>query len=39
MIRRLVLTNWRAYEHVTLDLEPGVTFIIARNGIGKSSLI
>ena len=39
MIRRLTLTNWRAYEHVTLDLKPGTTFIVARNGIGKSSLI
>src|SRR6266567_1030395 len=39
MIRRLALTNWRAYEHVALDLEPGTTFIVARNGIGKSSLI
>jgi DNA repair exonuclease SbcCD ATPase subunit len=39
MIRRLALTNWRAYENVTLDLEPGTTFIVARNGIGKSSLI
>src|SRR5260221_9671307 len=39
MIRRLALTNWRAYEQVTLDLEPGTTFIVARNGIGKSSLI
>jgi DNA repair exonuclease SbcCD ATPase subunit len=39
MIRRLALTNWRAYDHVTLDLEPGTTFIIARNGVGKSSLI
>jgi DNA repair exonuclease SbcCD ATPase subunit len=39
MIRRLALTNWRAYEHVTLDLDPGTTFIVARNGIGKSSLI
>ncbi|HEX9528982.1 MAG TPA: AAA family ATPase, partial [Streptosporangiaceae bacterium] len=39
MIRRLALTNWRAYEQVTLDLGPGTTFIVARNGIGKSSLI
>ena len=39
MIRRLALTNWRAYEHVMLDLQPGTTFIVARNGIGKSSLI
>jgi DNA repair exonuclease SbcCD ATPase subunit len=39
MISRLVLTNWRAYEHVELDLKPGTTFLLARNGIGKSSLI
>jgi DNA repair exonuclease SbcCD ATPase subunit len=39
MIRRLALTNWRVYEHVRLDLEPGTTFVVARNGIGKSSLI
>jgi DNA repair exonuclease SbcCD ATPase subunit len=39
MISRLVLTNWRAYEHVELDLQPGTTFLLARNGIGKSSLI
>jgi DNA repair exonuclease SbcCD ATPase subunit len=39
MIRRLTLQNWRAYENVTLDLEPGTTFVVARNGIGKSSLI
>jgi DNA repair exonuclease SbcCD ATPase subunit len=39
MIRRLTLKNWRAYENVTLDLEPGTTFVVARNGVGKSSLI
>ncbi|MGH3305402.1 MAG: AAA family ATPase [Streptosporangiaceae bacterium] len=39
MIRRLTLTNWRAYEHAELDLEPGTTFVVARNGIGKTSLI
>jgi DNA repair exonuclease SbcCD ATPase subunit len=39
MISRLVLTNWRAYEHVELGLKPGTTFLLARNGIGKSSLI
>src|SRR5258708_2846090 len=39
MIRRLTLTNWRAYEQVTLELEPGTTFIVARSGMGKSSLI
>jgi DNA repair exonuclease SbcCD ATPase subunit len=39
MIRRLTLTNWRAYEHAELELEPGTTFVVARNGIGKTSLI
>jgi DNA repair exonuclease SbcCD ATPase subunit len=39
MIRRLVLQNWRAYEKVSLNLEAGTTFVVASNGIGKSSLI
>lgn len=39
MIRRIMLTNWRAYEHLNLELRPGTTFVVARNGIGKSSLI
>jgi hypothetical protein len=36
MIRRLTIQNWRAYENVTLDLEPGTTFVVARNGIGTA---
>lgn len=39
MIRRLHLVDWRAYENLTLTLEPGTTFIVASNGIGKTSLI
>ncbi|HYH48962.1 MAG TPA: AAA family ATPase [Acidimicrobiia bacterium] len=39
MIRRLVLENWRAYEHLTLDLQPGTTFVVAPNGVGKSSIV
>lgn len=39
MIRRLVLENWRAYDRLELDLEPGTTFIVARNGVGKTSLV
>ena len=39
MIRRLTLQNWRTYEDITLDLGPGTTFIVAPNGIGKTSLM
>lgn len=39
MIRRLQLTSWRAYEDLTLSLGPGTTFVVAPNGIGKTSLI
>ena len=39
MIRRLQLRNWRAYENVDLELGPGATFVVASNGIGKTSLI
>ena len=39
MIRRLALQNWRAYEHLELDFEPGATFVVAPNGVGKSSIV
>ncbi|MDQ3952690.1 MAG: AAA family ATPase [Actinomycetota bacterium] len=39
MIRRLLLRNWRAYENLDLELGPGATFVVASNGIGKTSLI
>ena len=39
MIRRLKLHNWRAYENLDLELGPGATFVVASNGIGKTSLI
>lgn len=39
MIKRLRLRNWRAYENLDLELGPGATFIVASNGIGKTSLI
>ncbi|WP_373235126.1 AAA family ATPase [Mycobacterium marinum] len=39
MIRELRLIDWRAYKALTLTLEPGTTFIVASNGIGKTSLI
>src|SRR5262245_27398812 len=39
MIRRLILHNWRAYEHLDLHFEPGATFVVAPNGVGKSSIV
>ena len=39
VIRRLTLQNWRAYEHLELDFQPGATFVVAPNGVGKSSIV
>ena len=39
MIRRLTLVNWRAYDRLDLTLEPGATFVVAPNGVGKSSIV
>ncbi|CAB4912231.1 MAG: AAA family ATPase [Actinobacteria bacterium] len=39
MIRRLRLENWRAYETLDLELGTGTTFIVAPNGVGKTSLL
>src|SRR5688572_19212681 len=39
MVRRLQLRSWRAYEDLDLELGPGATFVVASNGIGKTSLI
>ena len=39
MIRRLRVQNWRAYDRLDLELGPGATFVVASNGIGKTSLI
>ncbi len=39
MIQRLELRNWRAYDRLDLELGPGATFVVASNGIGKTSLI
>ena len=39
MIHRLRLRNWRSYEHLDLSLRPGTTFVVAPNGVGKTSLV
>ncbi|ETW25556.1 AAA family ATPase [Mycobacterium gastri] len=39
MIRHVSLTNWKAFERLQLDLPEGTSFIVARNGVGKTSLL
>lgn len=39
MIRRLQLSRWRAFESIDLRLDPGTTFVVAPNGVGKTSLL
>ncbi len=39
MIRRLHLRGWRSFEEQSLTIGPGVTFVLADNGVGKTSLI
>ena len=39
MINRLRLRNWRSYERLDLALDPGTTFVVAPNGVGKTSLV
>jgi DNA repair exonuclease SbcCD ATPase subunit len=39
MITRVLLRNWRGYEKLALDFGPGLTFVIADNGVGKTSLV
>ena len=39
MIHRFRLRNWRSYERLDLQLEPGTTFVVAPNGVGKTSLV
>jgi DNA repair exonuclease SbcCD ATPase subunit len=39
VIRRVRLAHWRAYEQLDLDLTRPVTFVVAPNGVGKTSLV
>ncbi|WP_338898560.1 AAA family ATPase [Streptomyces sp. TG1A-60] len=39
MIRRIRLSQWRAYETLNLELSRPVTFFVAPNGVGKTSLV
>lgn len=39
MINRLTLKNWRAFETLQVDFTAGTTFIVAPNGVGKTSVV
>ncbi len=39
MITYLELRNWRAFDKVALHLDAGTNFIVAENGIGKTSIL
>ena len=38
-VRRVELTNFRSYERVAVDFDPGVTVLVGQNGTGKTNLI
>jgi DNA repair exonuclease SbcCD ATPase subunit len=39
VITHISLENWRAYRNLDIDVLPGTTFLVAPNGVGKSSLL
>lgn len=39
IINYVELTNWRAYRKLALEPKPGVNFLVAHNGVGKTSVI
>lgn len=39
MITAVQLENWRAYKSFEISLRPGTTFLVAPNGVGKTSFI
>lgn len=39
MIRSLHIEGWRAFADLQLELDQGLTFVVAENGVGKTSLV
>jgi DNA replication and repair protein RecF len=37
-VRRLELVDFRSYERVAVDFEPGVSVLVGPNGVGKTNL-
>ncbi|MDQ3906579.1 MAG: AAA family ATPase, partial [Actinomycetota bacterium] len=38
-VRQLEVTDFRSWEHATVDLEPGISVLIGANGQGKTNLL
>ncbi|PRY27185.1 DNA replication/repair protein RecF [Pseudosporangium ferrugineum] len=38
-VRRVELTDFRSYERVAVDLDPGVAVLVGSNGMGKTNLV
>src|SRR5689334_24928453 len=38
-VRRVELTDFRSYERVAVDLDPGVSVLVGPNGMGKTNLV
>jgi DNA replication and repair protein RecF len=38
-VRRVELTDFRSYERVVVDFDPGVAVLVGQNGMGKTNLI
>ncbi|HET9518803.1 MAG TPA: DNA replication/repair protein RecF [Actinoplanes sp.] len=38
-VRRVELTDFRSYERVAVDFDPGAAVLVGRNGVGKTNLV
>jgi DNA replication and repair protein RecF len=38
-VRRVELTDFRSYEQVAVDLDPGAAVLVGQNGVGKTNLV
>ena len=38
-VRRVELADFRSYERVAVDLDPGVSVLVGQNGMGKTNLV
>ena len=38
-VRRVELADFRSYERVTVELDPGATVLVGQNGMGKTNLV
>jgi DNA replication and repair protein RecF len=38
-VRRVELTDFRSYDRVAVDLDPGISVLVGQNGTGKTNLV